>query len=80
MAMKNLTDLQVVRAQQQWVDNPRGPWGYEILEEQSGECRKVVLKCLERAVDRDLLDYGVSLRTAWLTEKGKGLLNGESIT
>jgi hypothetical protein len=80
MAMKDITDLQVVQAQQRWHDNRQGPWAYEILEAETGQPEKVCYKCMERAADRDLLEYGVSLRTAWLTDKGKALLAGEDIT
>jgi hypothetical protein len=36
---------------------------------------KVIHAALERAYDRGLIECGVSLRTAWLTDKGKALLN-----
>lgn len=42
-----------------------------ILKSRTGQPEKVIFRCLERAVDRGLLDYGVSLRTAWLPEKGE---------
>ena len=29
----------------------------------------------ERAARRDLVEYGVSLRTGWLTDKGRALLD-----
>lgn len=74
MAMKDITDLQVVQAQQRWRDNRNGPFGYEILAAETGQADKVCYRCLERAAARGLLDYGVSLRTAWLTESGMALL------
>lgn len=52
--------------------NRRGeiiPWTYEVLGEKYGS-EKLVLKKMEQLADRGYLEYGVSLRTAWLTEKG----------
>lgn len=74
MAMKDITDLQVVQAQQRWQENQEGQWAYEILATETGQPEKVCYRCMERAAERGLLEYGVSLRTAWLTEKGKALL------
>ena len=73
MATKDITDLQVLRAQDQWRSNQRGPWAYEILAAETGECLKVCYRAMERAARRGLLDYGVSLRTAWFTKKGNDI-------
>jgi hypothetical protein len=75
MATKNITDFQVVKAQSDWHKNQDGKWGYELLQERHGECQKVCLRALDRAYQRGYLEYGVSLRTAWLTEKGKNLID-----
>lgn len=74
MATKDITDLQVLQAQYRWQRNRSGPWAYEILAAETGECEKVCYRAMERAESRGLLDHGVSLRTAWLTEKGESLL------
>lgn len=50
---------------------------YVILMRETGECEKVCYRAMERACDRDFVEFGVSLRTGWLTEKGIKLL-GES--
>lgn len=47
----------------------------ELLMKWTGACEKVCFRAMERAVDKDLIEYGVSLRTGWLTEKGEELLN-----
>lgn len=47
----------------------------DFLLEETGECEKVVERAMERAESRGLLDYGVSLRSGWLTDKGKELLS-----
>lgn len=49
-------------------------WPYDKLMRRTGECMKVCYRAMERACDRGYLEYGVSLRTAWLTDKGKALL------
>ena len=74
MARKNITDLQVLLALEKWKQDNRGPWAYETLAAETGECEKVCYRAMERAYDRGLLDYGVSLRTAWITQKGHDLL------
>ena len=74
MAMKDITDLQVVRAVQRRQDDRDGPWPYETLSRETGQPEKVCYRAMERADSRGYLEYGVSLRTAWLTDKGKALL------
>jgi hypothetical protein len=78
MATKDITDAQVVKAQDQWLKNQQGPWAYEILESETGESVKVCYRAMERAERRGLLEYGVSLRTAWITTKGAALLTKSS--
>ena len=78
--MKHITDLQVLKAQKRWGENPMGPFAYEILMSETGESEKVCYKCMERAEQRGLLEYGVSLRTAWLTDKGEALLAGADVS
>lgn len=76
MAMKHITDRQVCLAVQAFRD--RGlehPYPYEALALETGECEKVCYRAMERADDRGYLNYGVSLRTAWLTEKGVALIS-----
>jgi hypothetical protein len=73
MAAKNITDKQVVEAIARY-NLDRARWPYEILSEVTGECEKVCFRAMERASNRGLLNYGVSLRTAWLTDKGRELL------
>lgn len=72
MALKDVSDIEVCRATQDWRD--AGKFIHELLAERTGQPEKVCFRALERACRRDLVDYGVSMRTAWLTEKGKLLL------
>ena len=36
---------------------------------------KVLLVAMERAHDRGFIEYGITLRSAWVTEEGLNLLN-----
>lgn len=45
-----------------------------VLMRETGAHWKVVEAALYRAAERNLIEYGVSARTGWLTEKGKALL------
>ena len=74
MAMKHVSDLQVLQAVQDSRANRISGWPYQLLVERTGQVEKVCFRAMERACDRGLLDYGVSLRTAWLTDKGRALL------
>ena len=74
MARKDITDRIVceVFAEPFTVDGkPR-----EVrLSEATGEPEKVVFRAMERAYSRGLIECGVSLRSGWLTPKGKAVLN-----
>jgi hypothetical protein len=75
MARKDISDLLVCQAVH---DRSRDildmPMLDELLQERTGEHMKVVYAALERASDRCLIEYGVSLRGAWLTANGCALL------
>ena len=82
MSTKDVTDKMVCDAyaemHRQRYQGPDKPWAnyeypYVILMRMTGECEKVCYRAMERACDRDLVEFGVSLRTGWLTEKGKAL-------
>jgi hypothetical protein len=75
MATRHITDSQVVQAQSDWQANKSGQWSYELLQERTGECFKVCYRALERAHRNGYLEYGASLRTAWLTQKGMQLID-----
>jgi hypothetical protein len=42
-----------------------------ILMQATGQPEKVVYRAMERAYNRGYIEYGVSMRSGWLTEKGK---------
>jgi hypothetical protein len=84
MATKDITDLQVLEAyRDSWASREPGlkigaptarRFPYELLQERTGQPFKVCWRAMERAHGRDLVDYGVNLRSGWLTDKGKALL------
>lgn len=73
MATKDISDAQVCQA---YVDASAlaGVWPYDLLMKRTGQPFKVCYSAMERAFDRDLIDFGVSLRAGFLTSKGKALL------
>lgn len=83
MARKDIDDRLVCLAyayrKMQQSSQMHGPWPTEILMNWTGQPEKVCEKAMERADDHGLIDYGVSLRAGWLTDKGEGLLKGLNI-
>lgn len=84
MAMKDISDKQVCEAYSNRISiRNETPievsirWPYEILQEMTGQLEKVCYRAMQRACDRGYINYGVSLRTGWLTEKGIALLKGD---
>jgi hypothetical protein len=55
----------------------RTPWPYDLLAKWTSQHWKVCYRAMERAASRGLIDYGVSLRTGWLTERGLELANSQ---
>ena len=68
-----ITDKMVCAAVQEYQAN-RDNFPYEILAKRTGKPENLCYKAMIRAERRELIEYGVSLRTGWLTEKGIGLL------
>lgn len=78
MATKDISDRQVCEAYAAYAayaeDRSRNsPERY--LMQLTGQPEKVCWCVMERAHNRRLIEYGVSLRAGWLTEKGKQLLD-----
>jgi hypothetical protein len=77
MARKDIPDrliCEVVSSMWAGGDGPVGDCLPAQLVEKTGEPGKVCRAAIERAYDRDLLEFGVSLNWPWLTDKGKALL------
>lgn len=80
MSVKDISDKQVCEAYAE-AERQRGPdWNrhydfpYVILQRMTGQPEKVCYRAMERASDRGYIEYGVSLRTGWLTDKGRALI------
>jgi hypothetical protein len=74
MAMKDVPDALVCKAYAEARANNFVRWPYEMLSEWTRQPEKVCFRAMERACDHGLIEYGVSLRTGWLTDKGRDLL------
>lgn len=78
---KDVTDEMVCRAYER-AESQRGSgpgwkdydYPYITLARETGACFKVCYAAMERACKRNLIEYGVSLRTGWLTDKGRELI------
>lgn len=69
MAVKNITDRQICQAYNISKNNPKKSV-LEVLMELTQEPEKVCYRAMERAYNNKLIEYGVSLESGWLTEKG----------
>ena len=74
MARKDVTDKRVCEVYQK-LEKEMSKFPYELLAKETGQPEKVCYRAMERASDHGLIEYGVSLRTGWLTEKGRNLIN-----
>lgn len=80
MATRDISDVQVLKAYQEFKKYT-GPWiesqclfPYGVLMQWTGLSFKECYAAMERAERRGLIEYGVSLRSGWITEKGIKLL------
>lgn len=76
MKRSDISDLQVVACAIRWRNGTHPGFVTDMLARETGAPLKVAEAAMERAVSRGLLDYGVSLRTAWATDAGMALLAG----
>lgn len=77
----DISDLEVVMAVAFYKEDPDNrDFPYVFLADKFNCDEKLAYSACERACDHDLIDYGVSLRTGWLTEKGLELLKTAKLT
>ena len=74
MKRSDITDWQVCLAAS--LAHPKRT--LDMLMEITGEPQAVCLAAIERAESRGLVEVGVSLATAWLTDDGHSLLEQEN--
>lgn len=72
MARKNVTDAMVVEAYMLCRPRMLNPCFY--LSEITGEHRNVCYRAMERTARRGYIDYGVSLRSGFVTPEGRAFL------
>lgn len=70
----DITDIDVCLAVEEY-QKEKNLYPYELLADKFNCDEKLAYSACERAFNHDLIDYGVSLRTGWLTEKGKQLIS-----
>ena len=78
MSRKDISDFDVVAAYAKRKSAIDEGWPYEILSKVTGQPEKVCYAACVRAYEHGLIDFGVSLRSGWLTDKGLELLNGKA--
>ena len=81
MSRKSISDIAVLQA---YVESKEMNFSHriypdEILKNRFNEPEKVVYSAMLRACKKDFIDYGVSLRCGWITEKGFDFINKKSI-
>lgn len=87
MRTKDITDRDVClayedyrRSREMYPNASNVLMTHDYLMLRTGAPFKVCDSAMKRACKRGLVDYGVSLRTGWLTEKGKELLKETACT
>lgn len=71
MQTKDITDGMVIGAYEHCAKDAQDMWPYDILILAYNAPFKVCYRAMERAHRRGYIDYGVSLRSGWVTPKGK---------
>ena len=75
MATKDITDTQVCQAYDEVKSRgAANGFPYDVLMRATGQCEKVCYAAMHRAHRRGLIEYGVSLRSGWLTAEGQKLV------
>jgi hypothetical protein len=67
---KHISDVQVLWAYVESSRRNHDMWPYDVLQRDLGVPLKVAYAAMERADRRGLVEYGVSLRSGWVTDQG----------
>lgn len=73
MKRSDISDYEVCLAVEDF-QKTMGNFPYEVLARKFNCDEKLAYSACKRAEENGLIEYGVSLRTGWLTEKGKQVL------
>lgn len=74
MATKDITDVDVCQAVRDARQSGYRRFAHEILQDRTGQPKKVCCRAMERALSRGLIECGTSLESAWLEPAGEELL------
>lgn len=72
MSTKDISDLQVLEACRDWPLHRH--FADTLLAVRTTQHPRVAFRALERAHARGLIEWGVSIRTAWPTPEGRAML------
>lgn len=71
MKRSDISDLEICKL---IISFPEIGVYYKLVEIYGKENYKIIVRAIERALDRNLIEYGTSLCTCWLTEDGEKFL------
>lgn len=75
MKRKDIPTISVLKAYKKMEDTVRGKFVDEILMEEFNAPEKLVYSAINRDYDKGFIEFGVSIRSGWLTESGEKYLN-----
>jgi hypothetical protein len=75
--MAGLRAFQAV-ADHRYEEGPAGYWFADAVLIREGYPEKVAASILDRLARLDFIEWGVSMRTGWLTERGQAVLAGHA--
>jgi hypothetical protein len=74
MKRSDIPTIEVMKAYHQYSTDRFGDFPTKILMDKFNAPEKLVYSAIQRDYDNGLIEFGVSLRTGWLTDKGVELL------
>ena len=76
LSLKDIPDTTILKQQYLWCNNRDLAFTYDSFPEWP---QKLVLSKMGKLYEKGYLDFGVSLRTSWLTDKGIELLRSNGL-
>lgn len=74
MKRSDIPTIEVMKAYHQYSTDRMGDFPTKILMDKFNAPEKLVYSAIRRDYDNGLIEFGVSLRSGWLTNKGVELL------
>lgn len=75
MSRKHVSDIEVVRAVVIGAFGNDHLTVSQIITKRTGQPDKVAYAAMARCVKRGYINYGVSIRRPWITDKGRDLID-----